>query len=79
MKDLAAENFSTVAIVDLHVAKLPNAGYKPYDSGVAGDHFVKNAGWLDVCRHRCGRGRRSFPTSRRRARATGGARFSATL
>jgi alpha-glucosidase len=35
VKDLAAENFSTVAIVDLHVAKLPNAGYKPYDSGVA--------------------------------------------
>src|SRR6201996_4314062 len=42
VKDLAAENFSTVTIVDLHVAKLPNAGYKPYDTGVAGDHFVKN-------------------------------------
>ncbi|HEY3989233.1 MAG TPA: TIM-barrel domain-containing protein, partial [Acidobacteriaceae bacterium] len=42
VKDLAAEHFSTVVIVDLHVAKLPNAGYKPYDSGVAGDHFVKN-------------------------------------
>lgn len=41
VKDLAAENFSTVTIVDLHVAKLPNAGYKPYDTGVAGDHFVK--------------------------------------
>ncbi len=39
--DLAAENFSTVAIVDLHVAKLPNAEYAPYDTGVAGDHFVK--------------------------------------
>ena len=39
--DLAAENFSTVAIVDLHVAKLPNAGYAPYDTGAAGDHFVK--------------------------------------
>jgi alpha-glucosidase len=42
VKDLAAENFNTVAIVDLHVAKVPNAGYKPYDTGVAGDHFVKN-------------------------------------
>jgi alpha-glucosidase len=41
IKDLAAEDFSTVTIVDLHVAKLQNAGYKPYDTGVAGDHFVK--------------------------------------
>lgn len=41
VKDLAAEKFSTVVIVDLHVAKLPNAGYAPYDTGVAGDHFVK--------------------------------------
>ena len=39
--DLAAENFHTVTIVDLHVAKLPNQGYAPYDTGVAGDHFVK--------------------------------------
>ena len=31
-----------VAITDLHIAKLPNAGYAPYDSGTAGDHFVKN-------------------------------------
>ena len=42
VKDLAAEDFSTVAIVDLHVAKLADAGYKPYDTGVSGDHFVKN-------------------------------------
>jgi alpha-glucosidase len=42
VKDLSAENFHTVVIVDLHVAKLPNAGYKPYDTGLAGDHFVKN-------------------------------------
>jgi alpha-glucosidase len=38
---LAEENFHTVSIVDLHVAKLPNAGYAPYDTGIAGDHFVK--------------------------------------
>ncbi len=39
---LSEENFHTVSIVDLHVAKLPNAGYLPYDTGIAGDHFVKN-------------------------------------
>ena len=39
---LAEQNFHTVAIVDLHVARLPNASYAPYDTGVAGDHFVKN-------------------------------------
>ena len=31
-----------VAITDLHIAALPDAGYAPYDSGVAGDHFVHN-------------------------------------
>jgi alpha-glucosidase len=41
VKQLAEENFSTVAIVDLHVARLPGRGYAPYDSGTAGDHFVK--------------------------------------
>ena len=29
-------------ITDLHIADLPNAHYTPYDSGMAGDHFVKN-------------------------------------
>ena len=42
VKDLADEHFKLVVITDLHVAKQPNAGYAPYDSGVAGDHFVKN-------------------------------------
>ncbi len=41
IKDLSRQNFHVVAITDLHVAKLPNAGYLPYDSGMAGDHFVK--------------------------------------
>jgi alpha-glucosidase len=41
---LAAEHFHTVLITDLHIADLPNAGYAPYDSGVAGDHFVKENG-----------------------------------
>ncbi len=43
IKDLKAEHLRTVLITDLHIADLPNAGYKPYDEGAAGDHFVKNA------------------------------------
>ncbi len=39
---LAAKNFHTVVITDLHIAKASDQGYKPYDSGIAGDHFVKN-------------------------------------
>ena len=35
-------NFHVVAITDLHIAKLPDHHYFPYDSGMAGDHFVKN-------------------------------------
>jgi alpha-glucosidase len=42
IKDLKAEHLHTVVITDLHIADLPNAGYKPYDEGAAGDHFVKN-------------------------------------
>jgi alpha-glucosidase len=50
--DLTAEHIHTILITDLHIADLPNAGYKPYDEGVAGDHFVKNpdgsayVGWV---------------------------------
>jgi alpha-glucosidase len=42
IKQLRAENFHVVAITDLHIANLPNQHYAPYDSGMAGDHFVKN-------------------------------------
>ena len=42
LQDLKKQNFHVVAITDLHIAALPGAGYAPYDSGVAGDHFVKN-------------------------------------
>jgi alpha-glucosidase len=42
VKDLAGEQFKVVVITDLHVARQPNVGYAPYDSGIAGDHFVKN-------------------------------------
>jgi alpha-glucosidase len=39
---LKSENFHVVAITDLHIAKYPDHNYYPYDSGLAGDHFVKN-------------------------------------
>ncbi|KAA6464779.1 DUF4968 domain-containing protein [Acidobacteria bacterium AB60] len=42
IKDLRAQHLRTVVITDLHIADLPNSGYKPYDEGAAGDHFVKN-------------------------------------
>ena len=38
---MSAERLHTVLITDLHIAHLPHAGYAPYDSGEAGDHFVK--------------------------------------
>jgi alpha-glucosidase len=42
IQDLKAEHLHTVVITDLHVAYLPNGGYKPYNEGAAGDRFVKN-------------------------------------
>jgi alpha-glucosidase len=39
---LAEKNFHLVTITDLHIAKLPDSDYAPYESGTAGDHFVKN-------------------------------------
>jgi alpha-glucosidase len=47
MGDLKKDNFHVVAITDLHIASLPNAGYAPYDSGSAGGHFVKDADGSD--------------------------------
>ena len=44
IRKMAAEHFHTVVITDLHVAHLPNQGYAPYDSGEAGDRFVKRNG-----------------------------------
>src|SRR5438874_42786 len=40
IKDLGQQGFRVIAITDLHIAHVP--GYKPYDQGAAGDHFVKN-------------------------------------
>jgi len=42
VSDLRQQHFHLVTITDLHIAYAPNQGYKPYDSGHAGDHFVKN-------------------------------------
>jgi alpha-glucosidase len=39
---LSAEHLHTVMITDLHIADAPRQNYFPYDSGVAGDHFVRN-------------------------------------
>lgn len=41
IKDLGQQGFKVITITDLHIARAP--GYKPYDEGVAGDHFVKNS------------------------------------
>jgi alpha-glucosidase len=38
---LRKQGIRTVAITDLHIAAAPDQGYAPYDSGVAGDHFLK--------------------------------------
>ena len=40
---LHQENLHVVAITDLHIANLPEQNYAPFDSGVKGDHFVRNA------------------------------------
>lgn len=41
-RDVGDQGFKLVTITDLHVAYAPNQGYAPYDSGAAGDHFLKN-------------------------------------
>jgi alpha-glucosidase len=41
-RDVGKHGFKLVAITDLHIAHAPNEGYAPYDSGIAGDHFLKN-------------------------------------
>ncbi len=43
VSDLRKQQFHLVLITDLHIAHAPNQGYTPYDSGEAGNHFVKKA------------------------------------
>ncbi|MGP8250527.1 MAG: TIM-barrel domain-containing protein [Terracidiphilus sp.] len=42
MAKLKAEDFHAVMITDLHIANYPEPTYPPYDTGIAGDNFVKN-------------------------------------
>jgi alpha-glucosidase len=41
VSDLRKQHFHLVNITDLHIAHVPDQGYAPYDTGHAGDHFVK--------------------------------------
>lgn len=43
VSDLRKQHFHLVLITDLHIAHAPNEGYAPYDSGEAGNNFVKRA------------------------------------
>src|SRR5580692_1534551 len=40
-RDLRQQGLRLVVITDLHIAAAPGQGYSPYDSGVAGDHFLR--------------------------------------
>ena len=41
--DMGGQGIRLVPITDLHVAYLPNQGYAPFDSGIAGNNFVHKA------------------------------------
>ena len=41
-RDVGKDGFKLVTITDLHIAHAPNQGYQPFDSGIAGDQFLKN-------------------------------------
>ena len=41
--NLRKQHFNLVLITDLHIAHITGEGYMPYDTGHAGDHFVKKA------------------------------------
>ena len=42
--DLKERGLHCVVIADLHIPRLGGQGYEPYDGGVEGDHFVRDAG-----------------------------------
>ena len=42
-REMGEQGINLVTITDLHIAHSPDQGYAPYDSGLAGDHFLKNA------------------------------------
>jgi alpha-glucosidase len=39
--DLKRQGFSAVMITDPHIAEAPGEGYGPFDTGAAGDHFIR--------------------------------------
>lgn len=41
--DMGSDGIRLVPITDLHIAYLPNQGYAPFASGIAGDNFVHKA------------------------------------
>ncbi len=43
ISQMKAKHFHLVMITDPHIADIPGPDYAPYDSGLAGDHFVKNS------------------------------------
>ncbi len=43
LAELRGQGFRTVLIADMHVPVRPDAGYAPYDQGVAGDHFLRES------------------------------------
>lgn len=43
VKDMGSEGIRLVPITDLHIAYLPNHGYAPFDTGIAGNNFVHKA------------------------------------
>src|SRR3984885_1305147 len=42
VRELENKQLRLVMITDLHIAERPHQGYAAYDTGIAGDHFVKN-------------------------------------
>ncbi len=42
--ELSDENLHLITITDLHIPHLPDQNYAPYDTGKAGDNFVKRNG-----------------------------------
>ena len=42
-RDVLRQGIHLVAITDLHIADAPGEGYAPYESGAAGDHFLRRA------------------------------------
>lgn len=41
-QDLRGSGFRLIAITDMHLAAAAGEGYRPYESGMAGDHFIKD-------------------------------------